>query len=107
VHRTARPFFFVVTEQLSGVQRFDWPRELAAPDQLRRGRAPTWESRKSASLGRTSVWLIPYWIPVRLMLGITGPKRQILGAELAGIVEAAGPAAPITAAKNKTNPAVR
>jgi hypothetical protein len=41
------------------------------------------------------------------MLGITGPKRQILGAELAGIVEAAGPAAPITAAKNKTNPAVR
>lgn len=32
-----------------------------------------------------------FWLPARLALGVLGPKRTILGAELAGDVEAVGP----------------
>ena len=31
-----------------------------------------------------------FWLPVRLMLGITGPREQILGVELAGEIESVG-----------------
>jgi NADPH:quinone reductase-like Zn-dependent oxidoreductase len=30
------------------------------------------------------------WLPARLYLGITGPRRKILGMELAGVIESAG-----------------
>ena len=31
-----------------------------------------------------------YWIPIRLMMGITRPRDKVLGQELSGVVEAVG-----------------
>lgn len=34
--------------------------------------------------------LMAFWLPMRLLVGIFGPRKQILGEELAGVVEAVG-----------------
>ena len=32
-----------------------------------------------------------YWLPMRMFLGLTKPKRPILGMEVSGVVESVGP----------------
>src|SRR5512136_1180948 len=33
---------------------------------------------------------VSFWLPARLALGLTGPKRKVLGMEASGVVEAVG-----------------